>query len=241
MNYSVKLEIFEGPLDLLLHLIKEQKLEIYDIPISTITGQYLEYIDLMKDLNLNIAGDYLVMAAELARIKSKMLLPQQELEEDEEGGEDPREQLVKQLLEYKKFREAANELRIMELKQKEVFTRNIPVQIEKEEEDIRYDVTIFDLMTAFTNIMKELSYREDYKITDDEMSVTDKVDFIMERLNNEVSISFDDLLRSIKSKIEAIATFLGLLELIKSNMVKIQQLKRFGPIRIFKFQENQIG
>lgn len=242
MDYKVQLELFEGPLDLLLHLIKEQKLDIYDIPISTITKQYLEYIDLMKELNLNVVGDYLVMAAELTRIKSKMLLPQQEQEDEDESGEDPREQLIRQLLEYRKYKEAASKLRIMELKQNEVFTRNVPAQIEEGDNDIiKYDVTVFDLMVAFKKIMKELSFREDYEVTINEISITDKINFIMERLSDMVSITFDELLRSIKSRIEVIATFLGLLELMRLNMIKIQQIKQFGPIRIFKAQENEIN
>lgn len=242
MDYKVQLELFEGPLDLLLHLIKEQKLDIYDIPISIITKQYLEYIELMKELNLNVVGDYLVMAAELTRIKSKMLLPQQEQEDEDESGEDPREQLIRQLLEYRKYKEAASKLRVMELKQKEVFTRNVPAQIEEGDNDIiKYDVTVFDLMIAFKKIMKELSFREDYEVTINEISITDKINFIMERLSNMVSITFDELLRSIKSRIEVIATFLGLLELMRLNMIKIQQIKQFGPIRIFKAQENEIN
>tara|TARA_B100000315_G_scaffold212311_1_gene209612 strand:+ start:4234 stop:4968 length:735 start_codon:yes stop_codon:yes gene_type:complete len=234
MDYKVQLDVFEGPLDLLLHLIKEQKLDIYDIPISDITKQYLAYINLMKELNLSVAGDYLVMAAELARIKSKMLLPQQEQEDEEESGEDPREKLVRQLLEYKKYKEAAGKLRAMEFHQNKVFTRNVPAQLEEGDDNVKYDVTVFDLMVAFKHVMKELSFRDDYDISADEISVTDKINYIMEKLSSVASITFDDLLRSFKSKLEIIATFLGLLELMKLNMVKIQQMKQFGPIRIFK-------
>ena len=241
MDYKVQLDVFEGPLDLLLHLIKEQKLDIYDIPVSDITKQYLAYIDLLKELNLSVAGDYLVMAAELARIKSKMLLPPQEQEDEEESGEDPREQLVRQLLEYKKYKEAAGKLRVMEFQQNKVFTRNIPPQLEEGDDDVRYDVTVFDLMTAFKDVMKELSFRDDYDISVDEISVADKINFIMEKLSTVASITFDDLLRSFKSKIEVIATFLGLLELMRLNMIKIQQTKQFGPIRIFKAQEENVS
>lgn len=245
MDYKVQLDVFEGPLDLLLHLIKEQKVEISDIPISMITKQYLEYIDVMKDLNLNVAGDYLVMAAELTRIKSKMLVPQDEITEDEEGeGMDPRDELVRQLLEYKKYKEAATKLRTMEMNQNQVFTRNVPMQIEESDDDIKYDVTVFDLMVAFKGIMKELSFREDYHITITEISITDKINYIMEKLNNVTSITFEELLSSIKTKMDAIATFLGLLDLMKLNMVKIQQVKQFGTIRIFKAaaeEESQDG
>ena len=241
MDYKVQLDVFEGPLDLLLHLIKEQKLDIYDIPISDITKQYLAYISLMKELNLSVAGDYLVMAAELARIKSKMLLPQQEQEDEEESGEDPREKLVRKLLEYKKYKEAAGKLRVMEFHQNKVFTRNVSAQLEEGDDDVKYDVTVFDLMVAFKHVMKELSFRDDYDISVDEISVTGKINYIMEKLSNVTSITFDDLLRSFKSKLEAIATFLGLLELMKLNMVKIQQIKQFGPIRIFKAPEEDVN
>ncbi|HJN02572.1 MAG: segregation/condensation protein A [Nitrospinota bacterium] len=241
MDYKVQLDVFEGPLDLLLHLIKEQKLDIYDIPISDITKQYLAYINLMKELNLSVAGDYLVMAAELARIKSKMLLPQQEQEDEEESGEDPREKLVRKLLEYKKYKEAAGKLRVMEFHQNKVFTRNVSAQLEEGDDDVKYDVTVFDLMIAFKHVMKELSFRDDYDISVDEISVTDKINYIMEKLSTVASITFDDLLRSFKSKLEVIATFLGLLELMKLNMVKIQQIKQFGPIRIFKAPEEDVN
>lgn len=242
MDYRVKLNIFEGPLDLLLHLIKEQKLDLYDIPISTITKQYLEHIDIMKELNLDIAGDYLVMAAELTRIKSRMLLPQQEPEEENESGEDPRENLVRQLLEYRKYKEAAAELRVMELNQKEIFTRNVPEQLVEGDDDIKYDVTVYDLMIAFKNIVKELSFREDYEVTIDKISITDKINSIMEKLSDEISITFDELLHLARSKMEIIATFLGILELMRLNLIKIQQIKQFAPIRIFKASEkNQDG
>lgn len=242
MDYRVKLNIFEGPLDLLLHLIKEQKLDLYDIPISTITKQYLEHIDIMKELNLNIAGDYLVMAAELTRIKSRMLLPQQEPEEENESGEDPRENLVRQLLEYRKYKEAAAELRVMELNQKEIFTRNVPEQLVEGDDDIKYDVTVYDLMIAFKNIVKELSFREDYEVTIDKISITDKINSIMEKLSDEISITFDELLHLARSKMEIIATFLGILELMRLNLIKIQQIKQFAPIRIYKASEkNQDG
>lgn len=237
MDYKVQLEIFEGPLDLLLHLIKEQKLDMYDIPISTITRQYLGYIDLMKELNLNIAGDYLVMAAELTRIKSKMLLPQQKMEEDNDPGDDPREQLVRQLLEYKKYREAASKLRVMEFNQNQVFTRTTPPEIDEGEDDIVYDVTVYDLMIAFKKILKGKSFRDDYEVTIDEISITDKINFIMDQLSGVASVTFEELLCSVKSKLEAIGTFLGLLELMKLNLIKIQQIKLFGPIRIFKAQK----
>ncbi len=241
MDYKVQLDVFEGPLDLLLHLIKEQKLDIYDIPVSVITKQYLAYINLMKELNLSVAGDYLVMAAELARIKSKMLLPQHEQEDEEECGEDPREKLVRQLLEYKKYKEAAGKLRTMEFHQNKVFTRNVPMQLEEGDNDVKYDVTVFDLMVAFKHVMKELSFRDAYDISVDEISVTDKINYIMEKLSSVVSITFDDLLRSFKSKLEVIATFLGLLELMKLNMIKIQQMKQFGPIRIFKAPKEDVN
>jgi segregation and condensation protein A len=164
-------------------------------------------------------------------------LPQQKIEEDNDSGDDPREQLVRQLLEYKKYREAASKMRVMEFNQNQVFTRTTPPEIDEGDDDIVYDVTVFDLMIAFKKILKEKSFRDDYEVTMDEISIKDKINFIMDKLSSVASVTFEELLCSVKSKLEAIGTFLGLLELMKLNLIKIQQIKLFGPIRIFKAQK----
>ena len=156
MSYKVRLEIFEGPLDLLLHLIKKEEVDISDIPISKIAGQYLEYLELMKMLDLNIAGEFIVMAATLMHIKSKMLLPKVEGEEELEE-EDPRAELVKRLLEYKKFKEVAGELFYMEKCQKDVFSRQISENTKiTKEDDVYFEASLFDLISTFNKVMKEI-------------------------------------------------------------------------------------
>ena len=238
MEYQVKLPVFEGPLDLLLHLIKEQKLDIYDIPIAEITKHYLEYLDLMKTLNLDVAGDYMVMAAELTRIKSKMLLPVGEGTEEEEGeGPDPRAELVEKLLEYKKYKEAAQELGKMESKQKEIFTRRADVPFFADEESEVLDVTIFDLLKAFQKVLKTVSYRADYEITYAIISVADKMNHITAILDATPVLNFEALFTDAASRMEVVATFLALLELIRLGVLRVQQLQRTSTIKIFKVAE----
>ena len=154
MSYKVKLDVFEGPLDLLLYLIKKNEIDIYDIPIASITEQYLEYIDLMRMLDLNIAGEFLVMAATLIHIKSKMLLPPDEKELLPEEEEDPREELVRRLVEYKKFKEVAGILQDLEGQRKKMFTRDIPFEVEPGE--VFFEASLFDLITAFTRVLKDV-------------------------------------------------------------------------------------
>lgn len=241
LEYKVKLPVFEGPLDLLLHLIKEQKLDIYDIPISEITRHYLEYLDLMTTLNLDIAGDYMVMAAELARIKSKMLLPVEEAGEEEEegGGQDPRAELVEKLLEYKKYKEAALELRRMETKQGEIFTRKSDNPEYEDEGNELLEVTIFDLLNAFKRVLKSVSYKAEYEITVETMSVTDKMSYITSILDRISLMDFESLFRDSATKMEIVTTFLALLELIRLGVVRIQQLRSASTIKIYKVAEEE--
>ncbi|MBI5184049.1 MAG: segregation/condensation protein A [Nitrospinae bacterium] len=235
MEYKVKLDIFEGPLALLLLLIKEQKIDIYDIPIALITEQYLEYLELMKTLNLDIVGEFLVMAATLTHIKSKMLLPSHEREDDgEEEGGDPRDELVRRLLEYKKYKEAALGLREKEDYQRGIFTREKGDLPSVDEDDILIEVTIFDLLKAFKRVMKEISFKSYYEISMDGISVSEKQNYIMDRLNDSSSITFDSLFTVMSQRIEVVATFLALLELIRLKVINIQQLRGCGVIRIFK-------
>ena len=157
MNYQCNLDIFEGPLDLLLHLIKEQKMDVYDIPIAEITRQYLTYLDLLSELNLEMVGEYLVMAAELAKIKSKTLLPTSETEEDALAatGEDPRAELMRRLLEYQRYKEAAFELRQKEYDQQQLFSRTGEVVLDNSEQELLIEANVFDLLTAFQKVLKE--------------------------------------------------------------------------------------
>ncbi len=239
-DYAIKLDIFEGPLDLLLYLIKKNEIDIYNIPVALITEQYLQYLKMIKSLNLDLAGEYLVMAATLIHIKSRMLLP--EPEEPEEEEEDPRAELVRQLLEYQAFKEAAANLSSRPILDRDVFTRAafLPEEIEKlppgEEELI--EVSIFELIEAFHRLVTRIDKKELLEIDLEKMSVTDIINDILERLSNEKNMTFEELLGERKERWRIIYTFLALLELIKLKMVKAYQTSAFGVIRIFPAVES---
>jgi segregation and condensation protein A len=240
-DYAIKLDIFEGPLDLLLYLIKKNEIDIYNIPVALITEQYLQYLKMIKSLNLDLAGEYLVMASTLIHIKSKMLLPEPE-EPEEEEEEDPRAELVRQLLEYQAFKEAATNLGERPILERDVFTRAafLPEETEKstatEEELI--EVSIFDLIEAFHRLVSRIDKKELLEIDLEKMSLTDIINDIMERLSNEKNLTFDELLGERKERWRIIYTFLALLELVKLRMVKAYQTSAFGVIRIFPAVES---
>lgn len=238
-DYKVQLDIFEGPLDLLLHLIKEEEINIYDIPISKITKQYFDYLGLMKEMDLDVAGEWLVMAATLTHIKSKMLLPVQESEEDEYDGVDPRDELVKRLIEYKKFKEAAAALREKEDYQKNTFGRNFHSEWDEDDADFLKEVSVYKLLEAFSKILKNASGDPLYEIRLEEVSVTEKMAFIMEALETKPKVRFEDLFTEIKNRMELIATLLGLLELMKQQMIRVFQEREFGPIWVQNIEEGE--
>ena len=235
MTYQCNLNIFEGPLDLLLHLIKEQKLDIYDIPITEITRQYLEYLDLLSELNLEMVGEYLVMAAELAKIKSKTLLPTSETEEDALAttGEDPRAELMRRLLEYQRYKEAAFELRQKEYDQQQLFSRTGEVVLDNSEQELLIEANVFDLLTAFQKVLKEKSFKKNYEITVTVLSVSDRIGDILEILNASESITFDSLFTTLNTKQEVIVTFLAVLELMRMQLIRSQQGQHFDTIRLY--------
>ena len=240
-DYAIKLDIFEGPLDLLLYLIKKNEIDIYNIPVALVTEQYLQYLKMIKSLNLDLAGEYLVMASTLIHIKSKMLLPEPE-EPEEEEEEDPRAELVRQLLEYQAFKEAATNLGERPILERDVFTRTafLPEETEKstatEEELI--EVSIFELIEAFHRLVSRIDKKELLEIDLEKMSLTDIINDIMERLSNEKNLTFDELLGERKERWRIIYTFLALLELVKLRMVKAYQTSAFGVIRIFPAVES---
>jgi len=235
MNYQCNLDIFEGPLDLLLHLIKEQKMDIYDIRIAEITKQYLSYLDLLSELNLEMVGEYLVMAAELAKIKSKTLLPIPETEEDvlTAAGEDPRAELMRRLLEYQRYKEAAFELRQKEYDQQQLFSRTGEVVLENSEEELLIEANVFDLLTAFQKVLKEKSFKKNYEIEVTTLSVSDRISGILEILNASESVTFDSLFTTLNAKQEVIVTFLAILELMRMQLIRSQQARQFDVIRIY--------
>lgn len=237
-DYKVKLKVFEGPLDLLLYLIKKNEVNIYDIPIAEIAQQYLEYLDLMRELNLEVAGEFLVMAATLLYIKSKMLLPQEEvLLEEEIPEEDPREELVRRLLEYKKFKEAAMILREREQEVGEVFKRRINLEEESigfEEEFKGFEASIFDLLSAFAKVLKNIPKEEFKPYLEEEYTVEEKMDFILSLLEQKGVIYFNNIWNRIRNRMEAVVLFLALLELIRLKKIMVRQIGLFGEMKIFK-------
>ena len=242
MSYKIKLELFEGPLDLLLYLVKKDHLNIYDIPIAKVTEQYLEYLNLMQMLDLNIAGEFLVMAATLMQIKSKMLLP---AEEDQSAGgeeEDPREELVRRLLEYEKFKEIAQDLRQKETDQREIFKRP-KVEAENEvaeKKDGYFEASIFDLISAFSRALKDVPKEVFYEVVKDKFTIEEATHQILHLLliNQEVKLS--ELFSRAKNKLEIIVTFLAVLELIKMKEIVARQSELFQEIDIVRNKENII-
>jgi segregation and condensation protein A len=244
--YSIKLPFtvegeqspFEGPLDLLLHLIRENKVDIYDIPIAVITRQYLDYIELMKELNLEIAGEFIVMAATLIHIKSRMLLPVEETLDTEEA-EDPRLELVQRLLEYQAFKEAALGLKEMEDDFSGVFRRS-PDEEESGESDgpelYLFDASIFDLIGAFKKVL-ERAPAEIASITKEALTVKDKISLIIDALQEKEALRFEDLFKADATKVHLIVTFVALLEILRLGLAKTYQEREFGAIWIIKTAE----
>ncbi|HUI68096.1 MAG TPA: segregation/condensation protein A, partial [Nitrospirota bacterium] len=235
MSYQIKLEIFEGPMDLLLHLIKKHELNVYDIPIALITQQYLEYLDIMKSLDMEIAGEFLVMASTLTHIKSKMLLPPPENPEADDDGIDPRAELIRRLLEYKSFKDAASSLENKEETWSRVYTRpgDTAPELHSDDEPLLFDFHLFDLLSALKDVIARVPDAR-FEITTETVSITEKISQILARLEAADSILFADLFEGSTSKMQVIGTFLALLELIKTRVVKAFQIEQFGAIRIMK-------
>ncbi len=232
MTYKVDLEIFEGPLDLLLYLIRKDHINIYDIPVSQVTEQYLQYLELMKLLDLNIAGEFLVMAATLMHIKSKMLLPPDEVEE-EIVEEDPRAELVKKLLEYKKFKEVAGFLESKETEQRRVFKRISPAADIEPQEEVFFETNVFDLISAFSQALKDVPRDIFREIINDEFTVEGKIHDLLHLLVRKKNFTLNELFEKAKNKSEIIVTFLAVLELIRQKEVICAQKEFFGDIFIF--------
>ena len=233
-----KLPVFEGPLDLLLHLIKSNKIDIYDIPILDITRQYLSYIDLMKELNLEIAGDFLVMAATLIQIKSRMLLPPAEAEADE-PVEDPRSELVKRLLEYEAYKDTSSHFRMREDIWKNVFHRGLPDKdsFGFEPEPVLFEASVFDLISAFQKLL-EKAPAEIREITRESLTVAERINYIIERLEKEDGVKFEALFEEGYTRVILLVTFLAMLEIVRLGLVKIYQEKAFGSIWLLKRRED---
>ncbi len=233
LPYQVRIENFEGPLDLLLHLIKKNEINIYDIPIAMIAQQYLEYLEAMEELNLNVAGDFLVMAATLLQIKSKMLLPVDETADDDEDGPDPREELVRRLLEYKAFKEAARQLDDQEKIWREIFRREQAPLVEEVEEELPLEnVSLFDLVDALKEVLERNPSSRLIEIVPDNLTVRERMNLILETLEGKDSVSFAALFEGSGHRMVVVVTFLALLELMRLRIARVFQAETFGPILV---------
>lgn len=230
--YEVKLtDVFEGPMDLLIHLIKKNEVNIYDIPIALITQQYLEYLEWMKAMNIDLAGDFLVMASTLAQIKSRMLLPLHETEEDQE---DPRLEIARPLIEYLQIQSAAEELSLRNILGDQTFVRQSDaVDDIIAPEDQIINVGLFELIDAFRSILETLPGDSKVDFTTDRVSVTDRISEIVDMLEKKGSATFTELFTSEVTKTELIVTFLAILEMVKLYLIRIVQHLQTGTIRIF--------
>jgi segregation and condensation protein A len=233
-EYKVKLEVFEGPLDLLLYLIKKDEVDIYDISIERITQQYLEFMEAFKVLDLEVAGEFVVMAANLIYIKSRALLPAHVQPPEEEAEEtDPRWDLIRQLVEYKKFKDAAAQLSQRELDQSNLFSR-LPDDSAETPERPLGEVSVFDLITAFNNVLKRIANQSENlrEIFEENYTVSDKIDLIMKMMTSGVPLKFMELFSRAASRTEIVVTFLALLELIRLKQLKAVQEEAFGEIEL---------
>jgi segregation and condensation protein A len=230
-EYRISLEnVFEGPMDLLIHLIKKNEVDVYDIPVALITHQFLEYLEWIKLLNIDNVGDFLLMAATLAQIKSRMLLPSHGQDDEDE---DPRMELVRPLTEYLQIKTAAEELSKRPMLGDRIFTRrtNVKEYLEGDQELIQ--VGLFELIDAFQKILKKVSAEHTVDLVADQVSVKDRMNCIIAVLEEKGSITFDELFEEAPEKIFVIATFLALLELMKMNLIHVAQNAQSGIIRLF--------
>jgi len=233
MNYEIKLDVFEGPLDLLLHLIHRNEVSITDIPIALITKQYLDTIELMKSLNLDVAGEYLVMAAFLTHIKSQMLLPSSQDDEEGEQGEDPREELVAHLLEYKRYKDAALNLASVDTLENAVFIREHSEEFsETPRSQQPLEVGLKELLEAFKSLLEKTGRRDLIEVEPDRLLVKDKINELLDRLKHREWLTFGSLFEDDCSRLNVVTTFLALLEIVKLQLVRVYQDIPFGTLLI---------
>jgi segregation and condensation protein A len=241
-EYQVRLEVFEGPMDLLLHLIRKNKVDIYDIPIALIMDQYLTYLDMMRSLNIDVAAEFLEMAATLALIKSRMLVPG-ELSDDEDEEEDPRLELVRPLVEYARLKDAAFLLAGRPQLGRDVYARDIPPEelwgLERSDEIA--EVGLFELINALQGLLRRAAPGRFMEVNADTVRVRDRIVKILEILNAVSSVTFRELFPEGASKAEAIVTFLAILELVKLRMVRAFQHQPSGIIRLYLAVETGAG
>ena len=240
-DYPVHLQNFEGPLDLLLHLIKKNEVSIYDIPIALVTTQYLEYLNLMQELNLDVVGEFLVMAATLIHIKSRMLLPRPDPTQDE-PEEDPREALVRRLLEHQRFKAAAEILHEREIQRSAQWLRpdDRVADVVGEAPEPEIEVDLFSLMAAFRQVLERAKQRPRVLLPPEQMPIETRIEQLLQRLSTTEACGFDELFADVQTRSGMVVTFLALLEMIRLKLVRVFQQANFGPIRVYK-REKPVG
>jgi len=233
-DYPVHLQNFEGPLDLLLHLIKKNEVSIYDIPIALVTQQYLDYLGLMQELNLDVAGEFLVMAATLIHIKSRTLLPRPDPTQEDE--EDPREALVRRLLEHQRFKAAAELLHEREVQRSAQWLRpdDRVAGVVGEAPEPEIEVDLFTLMAAFRQVLDRARERPRVLLPPEQLPIETRIDQLLARLSTTEACGFDELFADVQTRSGMIVTFLALLEMIRLKLVRVFQQANFGPIRVYK-------
>ncbi len=239
--YKVKLNTFEGPLDLLLFFIKRDELDIYDIPISKITKEFMDYLHLIEQLDLEIAGDFLLMAATLMQIKVRMLLPK---EVDEKGEEiDPRADLVKALLEYKRYKEMAEEFSVLEYNQRKINYRGNfsadPKETPEEIGALLKNITVYDLIKAFQKALMEKPEEVVHEIKKFNVTIDEQIEFIMDFVEKSNYVHFLDLIREMNEKIRIVVTFIALLELVKMDKIGINTSEKLNDFVIYKLSDGK--
>jgi segregation and condensation protein A len=237
-NYRVELEVFSGPLDLLLYLIKKEEVDIYDIPIARITRQYLKYVEMIKHLNLEVAGEFILMAATLIRIKTRLLLPHDENDPEEA---DPREELIMALVEYKKFKEAGEILREEALNEERNYVPPSPVEKVESRVDLSPTTSLYDLLIAFRDVLRARRDESFHEVGAEDVSVEERVDVIMELLANRQYATFRELFSDIPRKFVAIVTFIAMLELARTRRIRIMQSFPFAELRVYRGEYFESG
>jgi len=234
-DYPIRLINFEGPLDLLLHLIKKHEVNVYDIPISLITQQYLDYLDLMQELNLDVAGEFLVMAATLIHVKSRMLLPRPDPSQ-EDPAEDPREALVRRLLEHQRFKAAAELLHEKEIQRSAMWQRpdGRVADVVGEAPEPEIEVDLFSLMAAFRQVLERARQRPRVILPPEQLPIETRIEQLLARLSETEACGFEDLFADVQTRAGMIVTFLALLEMIRLKLVRVYQQGNFGVIRVYK-------
>jgi segregation and condensation protein A len=233
ISYRVQLPAFEGPLDLLLHLIQKHELDIKDIPIGFVTEKYVEFILMMEEMNIDIASEYLVMAATLAHIKSKMMLPVPPADQDDtaEDETDPRAELVRRLLEYQKYKLAAEQLGTRSVLGRDVFTRGTAEAVSEGPAPLAA-MSLFKLLDAFESILKRVKQTQNHEIDFERISITDRIGQLSDILRSRPNVSFEDLFVGVKTRGDVVVTFLALLEMTRLRMTRITQDTPYSPIQI---------